>query len=79
MVDLDQPRHHLMISLIRVFAVHKSNFICFKFQKKERNEFADDYMNVGFRLYLILARMVDIDPKVMDTSKLKRSNNQNRI
>ena len=38
-------------------------------QKKERNEFADQYMDVGFRLYLILARMVDVDPKVMDNSK----------
>ena len=43
------------------------------FQKKEKNEFADQYMDVGFRLYLILARMVDVDPKLLDHSKwLKR-------
>ena len=26
-------------------------------------------MDVGFRLYLILARMVDVDPKLLDNSK----------
>ena len=41
----------------------------FSFQKKEKNEFAELYMDVGFRLYLILARMVDVDPKLLDNSK----------
>ncbi|KAH3824402.1 hypothetical protein DPMN_126238 [Dreissena polymorpha] len=36
-------------------------------QKQERNEFAEEYEDVGYRLFLILARMTDIDPKLMDT------------
>ncbi|WAR13356.1 ITPR1-like protein, partial [Mya arenaria] len=39
------------------------------FGKKEKNEFAEQYEDVGYRLYLILARMIDIDPKLMDTMK----------
>jgi hypothetical protein len=35
-------------------------------QKKEKNEYADDYMDVGFSLYLIMARMVDTDPRMLD-------------
>ena len=38
----------------------------FALQKKEKNEHADAYMNVGFSLYLILCRMCDIDSKLMD-------------
>ncbi|KAK3610323.1 hypothetical protein CHS0354_029792 [Potamilus streckersoni] len=38
--------------------------------KKKKDELSDVYMNVGFRLYLILARMVDIDPKFLDNLKL---------
>ena len=37
-----------------------------RLQKKEKNEHADQYMDVGFSLYLILARMCDIDPKLFD-------------
>ncbi|BFZ19742.1 hypothetical protein BsWGS_22781 [Bradybaena similaris] len=34
--------------------------------KKQKEEFAEDYMDVGFGLYLILARMCDIDPKLLE-------------
>lgn len=35
-------------------------------QSKEKCEHAEVYMDVGFSLYLILARMCDIDPKLLD-------------
>ncbi|KAH9498188.1 hypothetical protein Btru_007916 [Bulinus truncatus] len=34
--------------------------------KKQKEQFADEYMDVGFSLYLLLARMCDIDPKLHD-------------
>lgn len=40
-----------------------------KFQKKEKNEFAEQYEDVGYRLYLILARMLDVDSRLLETRK----------
>ncbi|XP_055891550.1 inositol 1,4,5-trisphosphate receptor type 1-like isoform X4 [Biomphalaria glabrata] len=34
--------------------------------KKQKEQFADEYMDVGFSLYLLLARMCDIDPRLHD-------------
>ena len=41
----------------------------FSLQKKQKLEFSDQYMDVGFSFYLILARMVDVDPKVAESCK----------
>ncbi|XP_055955374.1 inositol 1,4,5-trisphosphate receptor type 1 [Patella vulgata] len=38
--------------------------------KKQREEFSDEYMDVGFSLYLLLNRMLDIDVKLLETLKL---------
>ncbi|XP_041375499.1 inositol 1,4,5-trisphosphate receptor type 3-like [Gigantopelta aegis] len=38
--------------------------------KKPKIEFAEQYMDVGFSFYLVLARMVDIDPKVAENFRL---------
>ncbi|KAH9498183.1 hypothetical protein Btru_007903 [Bulinus truncatus] len=38
--------------------------------KKQKEQFADEYMDVGFSLYLLLARMCDIDPKLHDYLRL---------
>ncbi|KAL4233980.1 hypothetical protein ACF0H5_005635 [Mactra antiquata] len=38
--------------------------------KKEKNEFAEEYEDVGYRLYLILSRMIDVDPHLYDTLKM---------
>lgn len=40
------------------------------FQRKQKDELADVYMDVGFRFYLILARMFDIDTKLADFSMI---------
>ncbi|XP_021341779.1 inositol 1,4,5-trisphosphate receptor type 2-like [Mizuhopecten yessoensis] len=37
----------------------------------QKDEMADTYMDVGFRLYLILARMGDVDPKLCDQLKMQ--------
>ncbi|XP_078335085.1 inositol 1,4,5-trisphosphate-gated calcium channel ITPR2-like [Crassostrea virginica] len=42
----------------------------FKGMRKQKDELADVYMDVGFRFYLILARMFDIDTKLADFIKL---------
>ncbi|KAK3086885.1 hypothetical protein FSP39_024881 [Pinctada imbricata] len=38
--------------------------------RKQKDEFADTYMDVGFRLYLVMARMCDVDTKLFDRFKL---------
>ncbi|XP_076470932.1 inositol 1,4,5-trisphosphate-gated calcium channel ITPR2-like isoform X2 [Babylonia areolata] len=44
----------------------KGSFLTNVMLKKEKNEHADVYMDVGFSLFLILARMTDTDPKLLD-------------
>ncbi|XP_071092410.1 inositol 1,4,5-trisphosphate-gated calcium channel ITPR3-like isoform X4 [Haliotis cracherodii] len=57
------------LATAKSFAIAGGSFLSGVMNKKKM-EYADDYMDVGFSFYLILARMVDLDPKILDMLRM---------
>ncbi|ESO91009.1 hypothetical protein LOTGIDRAFT_163525 [Lottia gigantea] len=58
------------LSTAKTFAMAGGSFLQ-GVVKKEKNEFAEQYMDVGFSLYLLLNRMHDTDSKLIENIKLQ--------
>ncbi|KAL5022859.1 hypothetical protein ScPMuIL_002014, partial [Solemya velum] len=61
-ITINEPNNQ---SLAKSFALAGGSLLQ-GMMKKQKDELADVYMDVGFRFYLILARMCDVDAKIVD-------------
>ena len=61
---------YVWMNIAELYVCHIYMYIISLQRKKEVDEYAEEWMEVGFNLYLILARMVDIDAKLFDFCEL---------